>query len=137
MISESRIVIAVSKYDRFLEDTSGMIQRSGWQAQHPDLKQKIRDQIEESIGDQCPPEFIVPASGRWAEYARVLKYDRNNEQFKKVVRECLSKAPDKPRGEGEDTDSESPAESLESSSGILLLEERYSVCTNSLGMKNY
>ena len=133
VFSDNRIVIAVNKYDHYLEDMSGMSQP--WQEkQQPDLKQKVCDQIKARIGHKCPPEFVVPVSGKWAVYAQNLKHYPNNEKWKKKVIECLSMVPEQLR---EESDPENQAKLLESSSGISELGDRYGVGTNSFGIKPF
>lgn len=75
---------------------------------------------------ECPLEIIVPVSAEWAQQARLLRQDP---ALRSEVTESLRKVPDSlMRGQGETAQSIPSltlASQLETSSGILKLEERF------------
>ena len=128
--SQHRIVVAVSKYDLYLKQSSDRRRRSkqGKQQQNQhDLRKEICDQIKASTGIECPREIIVPLSAEWAEQARELRQNPKDRELQEDVTQSLRMVPDSPRGQGEEAASTRPivlSSQLEVSCGIMQLEER-------------
>ena len=124
-------MIAVSKYDDCYPKssvTSSIRRRTEKVRSMQELQQLVCNQVKMATGMECPLEIIVPVSAEWADQARQLKHVPSDSSLRHNVSECLRRVPGPLlQGQGERAEnipSQTLATQLETSSGIMKLEQR-------------
>lgn len=131
VFQDNRLIVVITKFDEQLADTDEEITEG-----------EVKEETCQFVQKACPgatisPNDVLPVSGRWAYYARMLamtgRQEPTHQRYYNEVMRCLHNVRGQPCGEGEKlntsldplTDDELSAK-LEEASRITTLEARYS-----------
>ena len=132
LFNDGRIVVAISKYDLCFSKQSIQKIRIARQRQRvitvDSLQKTAQSFISSNVHVEPPLDVAVPVSAHWASTARFLRQNPHDEETLRDARLILELYPDHhPQGQGGSTMSpQDLASNIESTSGILIVEERYS-----------